>query len=246
MKTEFQKALPSHIPVDRFVRVVQTAVASNPSLLSYDRNSLWQACTKAAELGLMPDNKHAALVPFKDRVQFMSMIAGKLKLARNSGEIKTIDAQIIYEKDEFDYYIDEKGPHLKHKPNLLEERGSVKGAYAIGETKDGGVYIEVMTNDQINSIEKMSKGSNTPWKGPFRSEMIRKSVLNRLLKRLPTSIDLEKDTDNDFEMYEIKDVANDKPILEEKKPSNLKAAIFKSNEHVEEEIEIEKIDEDII
>ena len=72
-----------------------------------------------------------------------------------------------------------------------------------GKTKDGGVYIEVMTNDQIAAVEKSSRGNNTPWKGPFRSEMIKKSVLNRLLKRMPTSTDIDMDTENDYQNIDI-------------------------------------------
>ena len=37
-------ALPAHIPVERFVRVALTAVATSPRLLEMDRASLWNAC----------------------------------------------------------------------------------------------------------------------------------------------------------------------------------------------------------
>ena len=135
MEPEFAKALPPHINPKKFIRVVQTAITTSPNLMEADRMSLLAACTKAAEIGLLPNGIEAALVPFKGKVQFMSMISGKLKLARNSGEIQSIDAQIVYNNDYFDYYIDEEGAHLKHKPNLFEDRGDVIAAYAMGENK---------------------------------------------------------------------------------------------------------------
>lgn len=200
MKPEFQKALPPHIPVDRFLRVAQTAITTNPALLKCNRQSLFAACTRAAELGLLCDGVQGAIVPYGDTAVFMSMIAGKMKLARNSGEIKSLDSQIIYKNDKFEYSITEDGPKLNFQPNFLGERGEIVGAFAMGITKDGGTYIEIMSNDQINDIEKQSKGKNSPWKGPFRSEMIRKSVMNRLLKRMPTSTDIDLDLANDYDL----------------------------------------------
>ena len=203
MAPEFSKALPTHVPVKKFIRVAQTAITTNPTLMKCDRTSLWAALTKAAEVGLMPDGKEAAIVPFKDKAQFMSMVAGKMKLARNSGEIKTLDSQVVYQNDDFKYWIDEDGPHIRHIPNLTESRGEVSCAYAIGKTKDGGVYIEVMTSEQLGAVESVSRGKGGPWSGPFRSEMQRKSVMNRLLKRMPTSTDIDMDMANDYEMTDI-------------------------------------------
>lgn len=200
MAPEFAKALPSHVPVKKFIRVAQTAITTNPTLMKCDRTSLFAALTKAAEVGLMPDGREAAIVPFKDKAQFMSMIAGKMKLARNSGEIKTLDSQIVYQADDFKYWIDEEGPHIRHIPNFEGERGDVRCAYAIGVTKDGGIYIEVMGREQLEDVEKVSRGKGGPWSGPFRGEMIRKSVMNRLLKRMPTSTDIDFDMQNDYEM----------------------------------------------
>lgn len=200
MRPEFKKALPPHIPVDRFIRVAQTAITSNPSLMNCSKQSLFAACTRAAEMALLPNGVEGAIVPYGDKATWMSMIAGKMKLARNSGEIKTLDSQIIHQNDAFKYWIDETGSHLNFEPNFLGDRGDVIGAFAIGVTKDGGTYIELMSNEQIAAIESQSKGKNTPWKGPFRSEMIRKSVMNRLLKRMPTSTDIDMDMENDYNL----------------------------------------------
>lgn len=202
MAPEFQKALPAHVPVQKFIRVAQTAITTNPTLMNCDKISLLAALTRAAEVGLMPDGKEAAIVPYGDKANFMSMVAGKMKLARNSGEIKTLDSQVVYANDDFKYWIDEEGPHIRHIPQIMGSRGEVVCAYAIGVTKDGGTFVEVMTSEQLAAVEGQSKGKNTPWKGPFKSEMQRKSVMNRLLKRMPTSTDLEMDIENDYSMAE--------------------------------------------
>ena len=243
MAPEFAKALPSHVSVKKFIRVAQTAITSNPSIMKLERTSLWTSLTKCAEVGLMPDGKEAAIVPFGNKATFMSMVAGKMKLARNSGEIKTLDSQVVYANDDFKYWIDEEGPHIRHIPNIESDRGLVKCAYAIGVTKDGGTYIEVMTGQQLGAVESVSKGKGGPWSGPFKSEMQRKSVMNRLLKRMPTSTDIDLDTDNDNQFTDLNTTPEltDKPTEQPEKevtpkdttaPSRLAEAIQEESTEV--------------
>lgn len=248
---EFKKALPAHIPVERFVRVVQTAITTNPQLMQADKTSLWAACTKAAAAALMPDGKEAALVTFKSQqgttVSFMPMIAGILKLVRNSGELASITSQIVYEGDDFDYYVDSEGEHLTHRPLMFGDRGKRLGAYALAKTKDGAVYIEVMTAAQISDIRNVSRSKNNgPWSGPFEEEMWKKSVLRRLSKRLPMSTDVEEVFKRDDELFmpektiegKAQDVTNESPSLDAKviepakpkKSSKLKQALEAESE----------------
>ena len=222
MKDQFKSALPNHINVDKFVRTVQTAVATTPELVKANRHSLFGACMAAAQDGLLPDGKEAAMVTFSDKAQYMPMVGGILKKIRNSGELSSITSQIVYEKDEFEFYVDEDGEHLKHKPNMFKERGEMIGVYALARTKDGSTYIEVMTNDQIEAVKKTSRGKKGPWSGPFATEMVRKTAIKRLSKRLPMSTDLEFTMNADNDLYdleeepEIKDVDNTSPERLEK------------------------------
>lgn len=54
MKPQFQMALPKHISVDKFTRVVQTALNNNPVLLSADRHSLFSACMAVHKTACYP------------------------------------------------------------------------------------------------------------------------------------------------------------------------------------------------
>ena len=60
-------ALPKHITVERFNRVVLTALNQQPDLVKADRRSLFSACVEAAKDGLYPDGKQAALVLFNTK-----------------------------------------------------------------------------------------------------------------------------------------------------------------------------------
>jgi recombination protein RecT len=82
MKDQFRAALPAHIQVDKFIRVLQTAVATTPQLVQAPRPALYSACMKAAQDGLIPDGREAALVTFNTKsgvhVAYMPMVAGIL------------------------------------------------------------------------------------------------------------------------------------------------------------------------
>lgn len=187
----FKMSLPPQIPSAKFIRVAQTAIRQNPELASLDRQSLYAAFHKCAADGLLPDGREAAIVRFGQVATYMPMIQGICKKARNSGEIKTINAQVVYKNDAYEHWIDESGEHFKHVP-ARGDRGEVLLVYAFCQTKDEGVFFEEMSIADLTAIEKMSKQKGGPWSGPFRTEMMRKSAIRRLLKyRVPSSTDVD-------------------------------------------------------
>lgn len=192
-------ALPSHIPLDRFKRVVITAVNQSPDLAKADRRSLFNSCVKAANDGLLPDGREAALVIFGGKVQYMPMIQGVLKRARNTGELAAASAQVVYERDQFSYSLGDD-EHILHNPYIGADRGKPVGAYAIAKLKDGTVQREFMSVAEIEKTRAVSRAkSNGPWVS-WWSEMARKTVARRLFKWLPTSSDLSSLFDADESM----------------------------------------------
>lgn len=201
MEEPLSRALPAHIPAERFVRATETAVMKDPALLECNRKSLFQAVMQSAECGLMPNGRDAALVRYQSNVQFIPMIGGILKLMRNTGEIASIVAEVVCANDDFDFALG-SNPHVSHKPPL-NDRGEVIGAYASVRTKDGAEYIEVMGIDDLKKIQRMSRAKNGPWNNWYE-EMCRKTVLRRLAKKCPLSTDTLLDlTSRDDHMYDL-------------------------------------------
>lgn len=193
MKKQFAYALPPQIPLDRFVRVAMTAMSgkTGQDLVQCTRESLYGAFMGAAQDGLLPDGKEAAIVKFGDTAQYMPMAKGILKKVRNSGELGMFHVELIHENDEFSYHVDENGPHLFHKPQVFGSRGAINGVYAIAKTKDGEPYIEVMNREEVEEVRAISKAKNgIPWT-QWWGEMAKKTVIRRLSKRLPMSTDLD-------------------------------------------------------
>lgn len=201
MAPQFALALPPHVPAERFVRVVMTAVQSNPDLLEKDRQSLFEAAMKCAQDGLVPDGREAALVIHKQKVTYMPMVAGILSKVRRSGELRSISAHVVYENDEFDYMLGDE-ERIHHKP-FIGDRGKPIITYAVAHTKDGGIYREVMTEQQVMAVKAISRAQNGPWSGPFADEMRRKTAIRRLSKRLPMSTDLLAVIERDDELYDL-------------------------------------------
>lgn len=221
----FKMSLPPQIPSAKFIRVAQTAIRQNPALAELDRPSLYAAFHKCAADGLIPDGREAAIVPFGKTATYMPMIQGICKKARNSGEIKTINAQIVYKNDSYEHWIDESGEHFKHKP-IREDRGEPISVYAFCVTKDEGVFFEELTMKDIAEIEKMSKGNI--WKGPWKTEMMRKSAIRRLLKyRVPSSTDVDEIIRADDPIYEVEKPA---PKAAETTSSRLRDAVATTSE----------------
>jgi recombination protein RecT len=185
-------ALPAHISPDRFIRVVITAVQLNPDLLTCDRGTLWNACMRCANDGLLPDGTEAALVPYKSKVQYIPMYQGLLKKFRNSGEFKWITAGLVYENDEYDHWIDETGEHFRHKPADDHDNKKLRRVYALATTKDGGSFIADMSLSEVNKRKAMSRTTreDAPWKA-WPDEMMKKTALRVLSKLLPKSSDLD-------------------------------------------------------
>lgn len=202
MGGEFGKALPGHITPEKFVRTAQTAIALTRNIEKVKNPaSLLAACSKAASDGLILDGREAALVvDYNGDVQYRPMMRGLLKLAYNSGEIKSLVVETVCENDTFDYSPTRSDEPIIHKIDLKGERGQVYAVYALAVLKDGGVVFEVMTMADVHRIRdrsdawkafKNGKIKSTPW-STDEGEMSRKTVFRRLSKYLPSSTDRDR------------------------------------------------------
>lgn len=197
---EFLAVLPRQIPPEKFMGVVMTALRNNPKLAKADRQSFFLSALRAAQDGLLPDGREGALVLYGQMVQWLPMVAGIKKRVRQSGEIATWDAQVVRQKDTFEYEFGDK-PFIRHKPSMEADRGPIIAAYSVATLKSGEISREVMTKEQLDQVKRASKSSGSgPWK-EWEEEMCRKSVLKRHAKSLPMSTEagafLQRDSESD-------------------------------------------------
>lgn len=175
------------------MRVALTSIAKTPDLLECSQQSLAAAVLQAAQLGLEPDGilGYAYLVPFKGTATLIPGYKGLLELARRSGKISTIEARVVHAKDRFRFAYGLK-PVLEHTPAQEAETGELVAVYAVAHLKDGGLQWEVMWKREVDAIRKRSRASASgPWVTDYE-EMAKKTVLRRLCKMLPASVELQQ------------------------------------------------------
>jgi len=198
MKKQFAMALPRFLTPDRFVRIALTQLTKTPKLMDCTQASVMSCLLSCAELGIEPDGRKAHLIPYGNQCTLIIDYKGLVALARRSGEIADIHADVVCRNDKFEYSFGTNGT-LEHKPNL-EDRGEVIAAYSFAKLKDGSSSYEVMNVQELQAIKNRSKAkSSGPWVTDT-AEMYKKTVFRRHSKWLPVSSEFQEAVDKDFDV----------------------------------------------
>lgn len=197
-KPKLAEVTPKHLSADRLVRIAVASCSKTPQLLQCSPTSVLNSVMQAAQLGLEPGGPlgDAYLVPYKNECTLIVGYRGLVSLARRSGQIISIEAHVVHERDHFvcKYGLDAV---LVHEPNWSADPGQVIAVYAVARLRDGGVQYEVMTKAQVEAIRSRSRaGSSGPWVSDW-AEMARKTVVRRLCKYLPLSVEMAEALDLD-------------------------------------------------
>lgn len=222
---QIQSMLPDGMDAKRFMRTTVNAISTHPQseqLLKADRQSLFNACQKAAGDGLLLDGKESTLVTFKNQATYMPMVQGLVKLARNSGEITTIVSEVVYSADQFQYRpgIDEQPVH---SPDWFGDRGEPVGAYAVITTKSGEKIVSVMPKSRIMAIGAGGRNLKqyTPGQGAHYTEWWKKTAIKNVLKYAPKSTYLESALAADNEHIDPDQIPSDYVPPQEKRVNDI-------------------------
>jgi recombination protein RecT len=200
MKQQMALAMPKHMTADRMMRIALTEVRKVPALGQCNIESFMGAIMQCAQLGLEPGSAlgHAYLLPFgngkakdgKSNCQLIIGYRGMIDLARRSGQIVSLTARTVHENDTFKYEfgLEETMQHIPADG----DRGKMTHVYAVAKLKGGGVQFDVMSRADVAKVRSTSKaGTNGPWVTHFE-EMAKKTVIRRLFKYLPVSIEIQQ------------------------------------------------------
>lgn len=199
MAGQFARALPSHIPAERFSRIALTAVRQNPALGKCSPESFLGALLTCAQLGLEPNTPsgEAYLIPYGGVCTFVPGYRGLAKLAWQSGQIAELYAELVHERDTFTY---RKGLHrdLVHEPHLDGDAGKVIGAYAVVKLTNGGVAFDYWPIADIRAHQAAHSNKRSA-KAPadLAGWMDRKVILRQVLKLVPSSPEVQAALAND-------------------------------------------------
>lgn len=190
-KKEVEAALPKHVTPDRMLRIAMTEARKIPKLLECDPASFLGAMIQASQLGLEPGGVlgHCYLIPYGKEVQFMVGYRGMLDLAMRSDKVSHIAARAVHEGDEFEWEFG-LNEDLTHKPTT--EPGEITHVYCVVHLKNGCKMFDVMSRAEVEKVRRSSKaGNNGPWVSHFE-EMAKKTIIRRLFKYMPLSIEIQR------------------------------------------------------
>lgn len=174
--------------------------------------SLVNAVVNIANVGLTlaPVHQFCALIARWDKklggyvASLMVMYKGLMKLATDIG-LDDLTIENVYEKDDFDFWTDDDGNHVKYRNNVRERKDTEAnryiGTFVRAKFKAySGVFTEFVTVEDMDLIRAQSDAydPNKPhcvwikWAGEQR----KKSALKRAQKRWP------KTTSKEWERFE--------------------------------------------
>lgn len=195
------KALPKHLPADRFMRIAMTAIRSNEDLALCHRGSLIGSLLQSAQLGLEVNTPlgHAYLIPFwssREGIHICTLIVGykgMLELAHRSGQIAAIGARVAREGDEFEYS-DGFEPDFRFI-RRAPINARLTHAWCFGTTRAGGRFMEVLNRDDVLARKARSasvKGKrSSPWQTD-EAAMWRKTAIRAAQYLLPQSAEMQR------------------------------------------------------
>lgn len=208
MKSRIAQALPKHLSPERIIQMAATTISRNPKIASCSTSSLCGAVMQASILGFPPVEAlgYCYFVPYGREVQFQIGYKGLLELARRSGKIRNIYAEVVYEGDDFDYSLG-LAPALRHKPTL-QGRGGLLLAYAVCHFMEGGYNFVVLTREEIEKLRQRSPMQKAVPSGAWATDyeaMAKAKALKQLSKYLPLNIDQMEDIATDGAIIKAED-----------------------------------------
>lgn len=204
-QSQIANSLPSMMKPQVVIQAAITSMMKKPELMECTGHSLISCVLTASQLGLMFDDflGEGYLIPFNNsrkgvkECQFIPGYRGLCKLARNSGQVKSIKAVPVYEGDKF-YHEEGLNDRLEHTPSGEENPDKITHVYAIIKYLNGGYEFVVVTRKKIEQTRDESKNyifaknkAETVWAKHFE-DMAKKTAVRRLLKMAPLSAEVSR------------------------------------------------------
>lgn len=191
--TMMPKASRTPDAIERMKEIALGILRTNRGLMRVATSNpmgLCNALLAAAKLDidLTPALGLAYLIPRGGEVCFQLSYRGIIELARRSGKISKVYAELVFPGDTFEA---SRGtdPHIAHRPDYFgAERSDEQalGVYAVAVYTDGTTDFEVLSRDEVARARAVSKVRSGPW-DDWWGEMAKKTAIHRLAKRLPKS-----------------------------------------------------------
>lgn len=215
-------------------------ISDNEMLQRCEPLSIINAITNVARtsITLNPVMKLAYLVPRNGKCVLDFSYMGMISLLKSNGNIKRINAYIVYSDEQFEHDIVNNVIH--HIPKYAKTEAEHKqreiiGAYTVAKLPNDDVDYCFMPYWEIDKVRKSSKGADSsysPW-NTWEDEMIKKTVIKRHYKML-----ISVNDSNDSRLNALMEIENENnPFKEEysfNRKSNALSNAFTPKKEVED------------
>ena len=201
-RPELSKLLPRGMSPDRLFRMALTECVKNPKLLECTAESWALAIQTCAAQGLYPDSGlgYMYLIPSNNskkdarggwqkvmEVRAQRGYQGDIALARKSGELADIYAEVVHAKDQYKVT---KGlnRNIEHVPyDGDDDPGALRACYAVAKLRSGEIAWVTLTKRDVERHKKSAQGTDredSPWRA-HEDAMWKKTAVRELFKWLP-------------------------------------------------------------
>lgn len=198
LEESFQKVNTVSLPFSRESEFALQTFENNDYLISVaakNMQSLRNAVVNVAAVGLTlnPVLRYAYLVTRGGKICLDFSYMGMTKVAVDSGSVTAVRAEVVYEKDHFEYM----GPFTMpiFRPDCFaEDRGKKLGVWCAAKTDKGEFIVGFMSLKAVHDIRdrfseswkshQKDKNKSTPWVTD-EDEMIKKTIIKREYKMWP-------------------------------------------------------------
>jgi recombination protein RecT len=208
-KAKLAQVVAKGVTPERLIRVVMGAIQRNPAIAECTPLSVCRVVMEATVLGLEAGDPlgEAYIVPYRNNktgnkeAQLIVGYQGLVSLAYRHPDVISVQAGVVCEGDEFDYSLG-SGAYVKHRKAAGHEVrlegaagelfSNVRYAWAVVCTRGGGMIVNVLTANEIESHKHRSRAAGSgPWVTDY-GPMCRKTVLRDTLRLCPRNRQLEQ------------------------------------------------------
>lgn len=176
------------------ILVDATGKNDTPVLQYCTPQSIGNALYRMVTSGLSPAKNQGYFLPYGNKLVWQPSYLGNIVIAKRTSGLVEINAQVIYEGDEFEYEVDKntgKKKLIKHVQKFEHiDMNNIKGGYGIAVFEDGSSDLEVMTMFQVRMAWEQGpqKGQSDAHK-KFTDQMVKKTIKSRMAKAIAGASD---------------------------------------------------------
>ena len=185
LETEQGLVLPKDYNPTNALKMAYLKLAES-NLLNTDQNALAQSLLNMVIQGLNPAKNQCYFINYGGKVNLMRSYFGDVTAALNTGLVKGVYANVIYEGDDVEVTYDNLGyMHVDHKTSWENFGGDIVGAYAFADLTDGRRLYDIMPIDRIKKSWAMSKNNtNNKLQQNFTDDACKRTVIRHLVKSI--------------------------------------------------------------